>query len=235
MLRSAGIPARLVTGYAFGDAASQTGRRIFRGSDAHAWVQVFYPGIGWVSSDPTPAGAAPADSGASTRSVRQRIGDAATRAWRRVPGGRLGAVLIVCLLLVVGVVAVLAAGRWLGRRRKRARAVALARADGAGPVLRAYLRLEAALAIVSPGDGSRVAGETLGEFARRLGGLVADPAEVARAMRCLERECYARGARRPSVAVAAEAPELAEAAEVFDRLCAAAGSQPVVVAADRAH
>ena len=53
MLRSQGIPARLVTGYVGGDSGISAGERVFRGSDAHAWVQVFYPGVGWVNSDPT--------------------------------------------------------------------------------------------------------------------------------------------------------------------------------------
>lgn len=53
LLRSAGIPARLVTGYAQGDVASEPGRRVMRGSDAHAWVQVWYAGLGWVDADPT--------------------------------------------------------------------------------------------------------------------------------------------------------------------------------------
>ena len=60
LLRAVGVPARLVTGVAFGEV--QDGRRIFRASDAHAWVQVWYPGVGWVNDDPTPPsalGAAP--------------------------------------------------------------------------------------------------------------------------------------------------------------------------------
>jgi transglutaminase-like putative cysteine protease len=51
LLRSAGVPARLVTGYAGGETSS--GSRIMRGTDAHAWVQVWYPGIGWLNDDPT--------------------------------------------------------------------------------------------------------------------------------------------------------------------------------------
>ncbi|HEY8728166.1 MAG TPA: transglutaminaseTgpA domain-containing protein, partial [Acidothermaceae bacterium] len=53
MLRSLGIPTRLVTGFVQGDVSSFPGQRIMRGSDAHAWIQVWYPGVGWVSSDPT--------------------------------------------------------------------------------------------------------------------------------------------------------------------------------------
>jgi transglutaminase-like putative cysteine protease len=53
LLRAAGIPARLVTGYSRGDLTSDPGRRVMRAADAHAWVQVWYPGVGWVDSDPT--------------------------------------------------------------------------------------------------------------------------------------------------------------------------------------
>ena len=45
MLRSTGIPARLVTGYSHGDLASEPGERVMRGTDAHAWVQVWYPAL----------------------------------------------------------------------------------------------------------------------------------------------------------------------------------------------
>ena len=53
LLRTAGIPSRLVTGYSQGDLTSDPGRRVMRGADAHAWIQVWYPGVGWVDSDPT--------------------------------------------------------------------------------------------------------------------------------------------------------------------------------------
>ncbi len=56
LLRARGIPARLVTGFAYGQPAPN-GRRLMLASDAHAWVEVWYPGLGWASSDPT-AGAA---------------------------------------------------------------------------------------------------------------------------------------------------------------------------------
>jgi len=216
MLRSVGVPARLVTGYAFGDTASDPGRRIFRGTDAHAWVQVYYPGVGWVDSDPTPAGALPASSAPSMR--RQIVG-ALERAWQRIPGGRIGALVLVCLVIAGTSAVVLAAGRWVAPVwRRRGRRFAGGGSDG--PVLKAYLRLEAEL---DSSGQARAPGETFGEFAYRLGGLVAAPGEVAGAMRCLERECYARESRAPS------ASEIAVAVEVFERLRSACGSEPVVL------
>jgi transglutaminase-like putative cysteine protease len=54
MLRSVGVPARLVTGYAHGDYfASRNAYRV-PSSAAHAWVEVFFPTYGWVEFEPTP-------------------------------------------------------------------------------------------------------------------------------------------------------------------------------------
>ncbi len=53
MLRTLGIPTRLVTGYGPGERNPLTGYFEVKQSDAHAWVEVFYPGIGWVAYDPT--------------------------------------------------------------------------------------------------------------------------------------------------------------------------------------
>ena len=53
MLRTLGIPTRLVTGYGPGVRNPLTGYFDVRQSDAHAWVEVFYPGVGWVPYDPT--------------------------------------------------------------------------------------------------------------------------------------------------------------------------------------
>ena len=52
MLRTLGIPTRLVTGYGPGERNPLTGYFEVKQSDAHAWVEVFYPGIGWVAVRP---------------------------------------------------------------------------------------------------------------------------------------------------------------------------------------
>ncbi len=54
MLRSLGIPARLATGYATGDYDPVLNQAVVREHDAHAWVEVWFPGHGWVPVDPTP-------------------------------------------------------------------------------------------------------------------------------------------------------------------------------------
>jgi hypothetical protein len=55
MLRTAGIPARLVTGFLTGEWNTFGRYYIVRQQDAHAWVEVFFPDSGWITFDPTPA------------------------------------------------------------------------------------------------------------------------------------------------------------------------------------
>ncbi len=55
MMRSVGIPARIVLGYQGGELNPKAGHLIVRQSDAHAWTEVWMPGIGWYRVDPTAA------------------------------------------------------------------------------------------------------------------------------------------------------------------------------------
>jgi hypothetical protein len=55
MLRSLGIPARYATGFLPGEFNDVGGDYIVRASDAHAWVEAYFPGYGWITFDPTPA------------------------------------------------------------------------------------------------------------------------------------------------------------------------------------
>ncbi|HYU34782.1 MAG TPA: DUF3488 and transglutaminase-like domain-containing protein [Thermoanaerobaculia bacterium] len=59
MLRSQGIPARLVTGFLGGEYNPFEGYFIVRGSNAHAWVEAWIPGEGWKIFDPTPPAGRP--------------------------------------------------------------------------------------------------------------------------------------------------------------------------------
>jgi len=52
LLRSLGIPARMVVGYAQGEPLGGGSFRI-RGRDAHAWPEVYFDGLGWVEFEPT--------------------------------------------------------------------------------------------------------------------------------------------------------------------------------------
>lgn len=55
MMRSAGIPARVVTGYQGGEVNPVDGIFTVRQSDAHAWAEVWLRGRGWTRVDPTAA------------------------------------------------------------------------------------------------------------------------------------------------------------------------------------
>jgi protein-glutamine gamma-glutamyltransferase len=180
LLRSRGVPARMVTGLAYGTPAAGGVRRMLV-SNAHAWVEVWYPGVGWSPSDPT-AGSVPATDGGSSllsRLLHGALDSAASRALAALLVG-LGALITAFLLR-----------RGLTRRQaRRARAAA----PPAGPVLAAFRRLELALAAAGR---PRRPGESIGELRRRL------PATGASALDALERECY--GSSPPSPDASTEA------------------------------
>jgi len=56
MLRSQGVPARYVVGYSTGQQVAENTYQV-RSLNAHAWVEVYFEGVGWVKFDPTPGGA----------------------------------------------------------------------------------------------------------------------------------------------------------------------------------
>jgi transglutaminase-like putative cysteine protease len=55
LMRGAGIPARIVTGYQGGELNGVDNYWVLRQSDAHAWAEVWEEGTGWVRVDPTGA------------------------------------------------------------------------------------------------------------------------------------------------------------------------------------
>jgi transglutaminase-like putative cysteine protease len=57
MLRTLGIPSRVVNGFRSDEFNDLTGNYVVRAKDAHAWVEAYFPGYGWQTFDPTPAGA----------------------------------------------------------------------------------------------------------------------------------------------------------------------------------
>jgi protein-glutamine gamma-glutamyltransferase len=79
MLRSLRIPSRIVTGFRGGEFNDLTGQYVVRASDAHSWVEAYFPGAGWISFDPTPAASVPARTGWSRM---QLYVDAAASFWR---------------------------------------------------------------------------------------------------------------------------------------------------------
>ncbi|CAG0973852.1 partial Protein-glutamine gamma-glutamyltransferase, partial [Anaerolineae bacterium] len=51
--RAAGIPARLVVGYAPGRFDATNARFVVTEADAHAWVEIYFPDYGWIEFEPT--------------------------------------------------------------------------------------------------------------------------------------------------------------------------------------
>ena len=85
LLRTQGIPARVVTGFQSGFYNDVSGSWVMRASDAHAWVEGWIDGRGWVTFDPTPSAAAPLAGGwLQTRLRRMSMYlDAADTAWQQ--------------------------------------------------------------------------------------------------------------------------------------------------------
>ncbi len=198
LLRSAGIPARFVTGLAYGTPAGP-GRRTYRDRDLHAWVEVFHPGVGWVASDPTPPVTQLAGASLRVRLAVRLSG--ALRGLDDLPGGRpaLAASLVAATSIAIGAAAL---------RRRRPAPMVPDRSETAtvGPALAAFLRFNGRL-----GVHGRRPGETLTELAGRLG----VPAELSDALLVVGQECYA-----------SVPPQAAEAVDVLDRALVPARAGP---------
>jgi transglutaminase-like putative cysteine protease len=125
LLRLAGVPARVVVGFATG-VRQPDGRFQVRDTDAHAWIEVYFQGYGWVAFNPT-AAAAPAHI------PRQLdpLAPAATSGGHDAHGGPV----VLGWLAVGAVLAALATGGVrVVRRRTRHRLVPL------GPLLEGLVR-----------------------------------------------------------------------------------------------
>ncbi|MGE5689042.1 MAG: transglutaminaseTgpA domain-containing protein [Pseudomonadota bacterium] len=149
MLRYLGIPARVAVGFSGGKYEPAKRRWTISDHDAHAWVEVWFDGWGWLTFDPTPtrgAGASPYSNATSNPTALSQIDQILRQSLRRgqaptgpaesaqseggrdVPGdfgGRVGAAARKSgsLLKLLGLVALLAlalvAAAKLGRRRAR--------------------------------------------------------------------------------------------------------------------
>ena len=95
MLRSLGIPAREAVGYVPGSFDPITDLYQVHANDAHAWVQVWFPGYGWQDFDPTAVVPAQAPSPGATalRDVGSALG--------RVPPVPVAVVVVAAGLVVV--------------------------------------------------------------------------------------------------------------------------------------
>ena len=63
MLRTLGIPSRVVNGFRSGEFNDLTSQYVVRASNAHSWVEAYFPNYGWIAFDPTPGASIPARTG----------------------------------------------------------------------------------------------------------------------------------------------------------------------------
>jgi len=80
LLRTLSIPTRVVNGFRGGTYNDLNGTYMVRGRDAHSWVEVYFPEVGWVTFDPTPA--APAEAAPVGWARMALYLDAARQVWR---------------------------------------------------------------------------------------------------------------------------------------------------------
>ncbi|MDR7428136.1 MAG: transglutaminaseTgpA domain-containing protein, partial [Armatimonadota bacterium] len=172
LLRAVGIPARLVTGYTPGTLHPFTGLLEVRNSDAHAWVEVFFPDVGWVEFEPTPSFPDPATLGdpavprwgweGFARYLSARLAAVTPPGWAATVFPSAGRAL--SRMAVAGVAAAVAL---LAVRARRG-----AGPEPADPVLRAYGQM---LGLLARRGLRRRAAETPREFAARVAPMVGGP------------------------------------------------------------
>ncbi|MDO8736909.1 MAG: DUF3488 and transglutaminase-like domain-containing protein [Thermoleophilia bacterium] len=190
--RSAGIPARVVTGYTGGSYNPFTALWEVKQSDAHAWVEIYFGSAGWVPFDPTPGFDVPASQGESQSPwlagrIFSYLGDvlgggpasgvlaSAGGAIKSAIGFALGIPLMLLVILASAFAVVawggrVASSRFLRERRRRNQVKESLGADySKESLLKEYLRL--ALRLQKRGLVRRT-DETLRAFARRVSGFL---------------------------------------------------------------
>ncbi|HVF52544.1 MAG TPA: transglutaminaseTgpA domain-containing protein [Actinomycetota bacterium] len=186
MLRSLGIPARVAAGYTPGERSAFTGYYEVKASDAHSWIEVYFPELGWYEFDPTfaipPSEVSVADMIPLARAFRflaEKVGALLPEGMGAMAKNALTGALV---LAIVG-------GAWVAWRKLRP----APRIPGPAPpppvlggrVTRAFGQLERVLAMAGAG---RAPPETAAELMARAADL-SEPA-TQHALHAFERERY---------------------------------------------
>ena len=195
LCRTAGIPARLATGFAPGEAS--TDGYNLRGEDKHAWTEVYFPGAGWAAFDPT-AGSR-TDGSVSSTSATHRNGLMTWLSHLRLPPAED----LMPILLLAGAISLILVfvvkTEVFDRYRARKALIQLGSRSGAQQTSlgRQYVRLSRALARLGL---PRRLSETPAEYAVRATsyldtqaeefGLAIPPALVTPLTEAFTRACY---------------------------------------------
>jgi len=222
MLRTLGIPSRQMSGFGVGVLDEKTRQWTVNSLDAHSWVEVFFPGYGWIPFEPTPDGTNSPVNRPATRDALTASAPATTEASSRprpnlaetrnepgttpigTPFTDIGRRLLIvgAILLALALIAALLALRWLMAVRDVPR------------IWRRLLFLGDRLQV------PRHPGDTPEEFGGRLAGSVPPlDSEVRRLASLYTRANFRRGGLT--------AAELAEARQAWARI---RGSYPALVA-----
>ena len=191
MVRSLGIPARVATGYVPGEYNPFTGLYEVKASSAHAWVEVYFPGYGWSTFDPTPGfdstpwqyhAVDSVQSGRVLEFVAEKTGKVLGPAFGTVGTLMRGvarldpaSIIIVGLLVAGATLAGIYTRRYLVHRRRKPAAHRSVRVSDA----RLYSRYGALTSVLEEAGIVREPGETPEAFARRAADDAGEPA-VAR-------------------------------------------------------
>jgi transglutaminase-like putative cysteine protease len=160
LLRLEGIPARVVTGYAPGVFVVEQGNFVVTGDLVHAWVEVYFPGYGWIPFEPTPSQEVP--NYASSVPLNEKESDAA------VTTSQQASRRLLLLRIIIGILISLVLGWicWLiwriFRNRQREKKMAL------HPVALEYRRLRLKLAGVGIFTSANKTPQEFLEFANGL-------------------------------------------------------------------
>ncbi len=82
LLRTVGIPSRMVSGFLRGEWNEYGGYYLVRQAEAHTWVEAYFPGYGWVPFDPTPAAGTTLALGGALSALGRYL-DAVRARWNR--------------------------------------------------------------------------------------------------------------------------------------------------------
>ena len=222
MLRTLGIPSRQMSGFGLGVLDEKTRQWTVNALDAHSWVEVYFPGYGWIPFEPTPDGTNAPISLPATRAALTATASAAPDASSQARPNRLGTanqpdvaansnpipdfrrplLIATAVLLALLLIAALLALRWLVAVRDVPR------------IWRRLLFLGDRLQVPRhPGDTPQEFGERLADSVPPL------DAEVRELARLYTRASYRRGGLTKT--------ELAQARRAWTRI---RGSYPALVA-----